>query len=97
MKTLTEFVENADRIVPQREAKNRNSTGFRIGGSIDGQGRQDDKQSSQSSQNGDQGAFGTQGVFTGGQNGGGFPQGGFPQGGFPQGGFPQGGFGGMGN
>lgn len=102
MKTLTEFVENADRIVPQREAKNRNSTGFRIGGSIDGQGRQDDKQSSQSSQNGGQGAFGTQGVFTGGQNGGGFPQGGFPQGGFPQGGFPQGGFpqggfGGMGN
>ena len=61
----------------------------KIGGGIDGQGRQDNSQSSQNgggqnSQNGGQGAFGAQGVS--------FPQGGFPQGGFPQGGFPQGGF-----
>ena len=93
MKTITEFVENADRIVPQREAKarNSNSTGFKIGGGIDGQGRQDN---SQNSQNGGQGAFGAQGFsFPQGDFGGGFPQGGFPQGGFPQGGFP----GGMGN
>lgn len=37
MKTVTEFVENADRVVPQREAKakdSRNPTGFKIGGSI---------------------------------------------------------------
>ena len=33
-KTITTFVENADRIVPQREAKERNSTGFRIGSGI---------------------------------------------------------------
>ena len=102
MKTITEFVENADRIVPQAKPKNSNSNGFKIGGGIDGQGRQD---SAQNSQSGGQGAFGAQGVFNGSQNGfpqggfpqGGFPQGGFPQGGFPQGGFPQGGFGGMGN
>ena len=37
MRTLTEFVEEADRIVPQAKARdNKNSTGFRIGGSIDG-------------------------------------------------------------
>lgn len=33
LKTLTSFVENADRIVPQKEDKAKN-TGFRIGGSI---------------------------------------------------------------
>ena len=33
-KTITSFVENADRIVPQREAKDKNPTGFRIGGGI---------------------------------------------------------------
>ena len=33
-KTLTAFVENADKIVPQREAKDKNPTGFKIGGSI---------------------------------------------------------------
>ena len=33
-KTITAFVENADRIVPQREVKEKNPTGFKIGGSI---------------------------------------------------------------
>ena len=33
-KTLTAFVENADKIVPQREEKNNRSNGFKIGGSI---------------------------------------------------------------
>jgi len=33
LKTLTSFIENADRIVPQKEKKEKN-TGFRIGGSI---------------------------------------------------------------
>jgi hypothetical protein len=32
--TVAAFVENADRIVPQREVKTRNPTGFKIGGSI---------------------------------------------------------------
>ena len=100
MKTITEFVENADRIVPQAKARdNRNSTGFRIGGSIDGQSGRGSSQSSQSGDQSGQGAFGAQGVsfpqggFPQGDFGGGFPQGGFPQGGFPQGGFPQGGWG----
>lgn len=92
MKTITEFVENADRIVPQREAKEKNSTGFKAGGSLNGEGRQSGSQSSRNdAQNGQNGGF------DGGFPQGGFPQGGFPQGGFPQGGFPQGGFGGMGN
>ena len=91
-KTLTAFIENADRIVPQREVKTKNTGGFKVGGGIDGQGRQS-SQSGQSSQGG-QDAFGAQGVSF---PQGGFPQGGFPQGGFPQGNFPQGGFGGMGN
>ena len=33
LKTLTSFIENADKIVPQKETKAKN-TGFRIGGSI---------------------------------------------------------------
>lgn len=32
--TVSAFVENADRIVPQREVKAKNPTGFKIGGSI---------------------------------------------------------------
>ena len=32
--SITTFVERADKIVPQREAKAKNSTGFRIGGNI---------------------------------------------------------------
>ena len=90
LKTVTEFVDNADRIVPQREVKAKdNKTGFRVGGTLDGQGRQSGSQDNQSRQGGDQsgqGAFGAQGVS--------FPQGGWPggQGGFPQGGFPQGGW-----
>ena len=34
LKTLSAFIDDADRIVPQRETKNRNPTGFKIGGSI---------------------------------------------------------------
>ena len=102
MRTLTEFVEEADRIVPQAKPRdNRNSTGFKVGGSISGQGGQNDGQNG--GQNGDQGnqngsQNGGQGGWPqGGDFGGGFPQGGWPQGGdfgggFPQGGWPQGGF-----
>ena len=32
--TITTFVEKADKIVPQREVKEKNTTGFRIGGGI---------------------------------------------------------------
>lgn len=34
MKTLSAFIDDADRIVPQRETKAKNPTGFKIGGSI---------------------------------------------------------------
>ena len=33
-KSITTFVENADKIVPQLEKKTRNSNGFKIGGSV---------------------------------------------------------------
>ena len=32
--TISTFVEKADKIVPQREAKEKNSTGFKVGGNI---------------------------------------------------------------
>ena len=34
LKTITSFVENADRIIPERAAKDKNQTGFKIGGNI---------------------------------------------------------------
>jgi hypothetical protein len=34
LKTISAFVDDADRIVPQRETKEKNPTGFKIGGSI---------------------------------------------------------------
>ena len=107
MRTLTEFVEEADRIVPQAKPRdNRNSTGFKVGGSISGQGGQNDGQNAgrngdqgnqNGSQNGGQGGWpqgGGQGGWPGGGQGGwpGGGQGGWPQGGDFGGGFPQGGW-----